>query len=342
MGRGYPRLTCSVICRPEEGGSHLPEYTLTDVVKSSDFLAGVPTKSLHFRVSHSPTFYWELSDEPPVSTTLTGSFPSPYEFGRIAEQVEKQKTLLVYTTVEADSPEEAIPCAEDWSERLLDWLCFLIMRPVWLLQRGQLSGGSGHRHSLVLQAKPPDHEGAVTVRMIEINPPRSLDVRKAVTGIPDPSLAWVLKWYRKSLLATKPEDQLLACWFAIEVLSEVMAIEEPGVAYCPHCTKEIPLPKVAKTAVLRHMRENLGLARKEYDTLLDARSDIVHGRRPLDQALRRRIARLVPAAQFILTTAILEQMNGEHRSEKEGIPKHYCHPVLGDLSKMAPDLSVLR
>jgi hypothetical protein len=307
----------------------MSHYTLTGIARIPDDVGGGPVKRIVLDLTAGSSIEFVPSDEPPVNTVLNGEFPPPNVLMALHQKAAEQRKVEITTSVSASSDRAAYDIARGASERFLDWLSFLLLKPVVMLGYYEISGGVDRSHSIGFRPTFEERSGERgLVKVSSYNPPRKLDVRPvALLQLPE-KLPWALKWYRKSLLAAEPEESFAYTWSGLETLADALeGPPAPKTVVCDQCGHEISLATVAKSGVISHMRHNLGLSRKKFDKFFDLRSDIVHSKREMDESFRDELASLMPMVRTIFISSALLLLNGT-----EGNPPWYSHPLLGDVS----------
>jgi hypothetical protein len=263
-----------------------------------------------------------------------GTFPSPDDMIRLHKKAAEQRKVEFETIVEAADGRRAHNLARGAAERFLDWLSFLLLEPVVMLEYHDVSGKDGGGATIGFRPSFEERSGERgLVTFSAYRPPRTLDIRRVASSTLPPLLPWALKWYRKGLIATEPEEAFSFTWSGLETLSEALASQAPKTVTCGNCGAEVQLAAVAKTGLLDHMRHNLGLTRKVFDRFFDVRSDIVHGKRELDEDFRDEVAFMLPGVRAVFVTTALLVLNGGGTSEG-AVPPWFQHPVLGDVSDL--------
>jgi hypothetical protein len=324
-----------MVTDPKEATQNMGHYSLSGIARIPDDVGGGPVKQIVIDLTNGSSIGFVPRDEPSVNTMPNGDFPPPDVLMALHQKAVEQRKVEVTTIVSASSDRAAYSMARGATERFLDWLSFLLLKPVVMLAYHEISGGDGSTYSIGF--RPPFEErsgerGTVTVS--SYIPPRTLDIGPyAQLELPE-KLPWALKWYRKSLLAPEPEESFAYIWSGLETLADSLeGPPTPKTVVCDQCGHEIPLATVAKAGVIKHMKDNFGLSRTKFDKFFDLRSDIVHSKREMDESFRDDIASLMPMVSTVFITSALLLLNGT-----EDVTPWYSHPLLGDVSYLESTL----
>lgn len=314
-------------------------WSLDSVVWIPDDIMGAPAlKQITLDLTRTtPHLSYDFCSDSPVETMLEGNFPSPDVLTRLHVKAAEQRKVAIITRVIAGDSRDAMFAATGGTERLLDWISFLLLDRVFALSYGTVSGRQGNKLTMGFRPSFEERSGQRgMVRMSSYRPPRTLNLHTQLRRFPNGSLASALAWYRKGLSALTPEDQFVNWWTGLEILSEALKTEGVKEIECPHCEEFLSIPEVANSALRQHMESNLHLHKRVFHRLHGIRSGIIHGSKLLDEPYRGKLACILPGLSTLFLTMALRVLNNDE--QQEDVPAWYYHPVRASIEDMASTL----
>ncbi|MBY5651108.1 hypothetical protein HFO45_23050 [Rhizobium leguminosarum] len=247
--------------------------------------------------------------------------------------------LSVHVYFDAEALDEAVDAAEDYLATCLNMLAFT-------------TGSAFRKHRIrqIVDAEPSSKGAMRDVRMwgdrIEYDDPQPfLDDEHTKTierllefDIP-PAIRRALRWYRRGIDASSPDDQFTYFWFALEIVAEFQKPAAKVNDKCPHCQSALYCEKCethpqhrpyAKQAIRALLMEADDSCDDATAALLDKnRNSLMHGAtlKEIEGSLPDPHESVIDTLGRLLWKALAKQFPREmfDGSLVMGVPSTYVH-----------------
>ncbi len=214
--------------------------------------------------------------------------------------------------VEADQPPVALQKSLSLVDGTLDLVTFLVQRPCSLVSRQKIV-------NLTLDAlakEGQEVEQTIGVFGQTFRPDEPFPPHKLLTPPEDERVKAALRWHRKAMLADNWEDNFLARYIVLELLSPVIKPENVSTHICRECGKNTGIAKAAREGILFVLTDILHKKASLLDRLARTRARIVHGAK-YGEELRDIVAR----DMGLMTEVVIAAMKYVLGLGQEGLPQ---------------------